>query len=272
MPETSYTSELSSGDLWEGVDFAVGRYFKEKRFSERHPGHRIGVNLNAPHYASIKQGERWKRYRYDTGAMGLVPYGDVNEFCADKDIVCVSISLHLSWLERFLDGKTISLLGNRGVYDRTVHLLAADLQKELLDPHFVGRIYAESLIHTLALHLVASFADGKNKVALPKGKLTPIQSKKVIDYCHASLGDNPGLSDLAGEANLSPFHFARLFKQTFGYSPCQYLHQLKLEAARKLIRAGRSSLTEIAYELGFSDQAHFCKAFRRATGMPPGRF
>jgi AraC family transcriptional regulator len=47
---------------------------------------------------------------------------------------------------------------------------------------------------------------------------------------------------------------------------------LKIEAAKKLIRSKKGSLTEIAYKLGFSDQAHFCNAFRRATGISPRRF
>lgn len=273
MSHTSYNNiELSSGDLWEGVDFAVEKVIKTKRFKIIHPGHRMIVNLHGPRYSYVKHRGRWKQYHYGTGSMGLVPYGEVNEFKVAKDVRYISMSLHLSFLEKLFDVGKIRLREQRGVYDPTVHLLVMDLQKELLDPHFVGRIYAESLIHTLTLHLASFYPDGKNKIVFPKGRLTSIQLKRVIDYCHGSLGDNPGLSDLADQANLSPFHFARLFRQSIGYSPYQYLQQLKIEAAKKRIRSGKGSLTEIAYELGFSDQAHFCNAFRRATGISPRRF
>ncbi len=79
------------------------------------------------------------------------------------------------------------------------------------------------------------------------------------------------LDDLAHEAFLSKFHLLRLFKQEVGLAPYTYQLQLKLNEARKLIFQ-KKSLTEVAYELGFNDQAHFIHTYKKYTELTPGDF
>src|ERR1700684_2625327 len=137
MSHASYNNiELSSGNLWEGVDFAVEKVIKTRQFKIIHPGHRIIVNLHGASRSYVKHRGRWKGYHYETGSMGLVPYGEVNEFRVAKDVRYISTSLHLSFLEKLFDVGKIRLREQRAVYDQTVHLLVIELQKELLDPHF----------------------------------------------------------------------------------------------------------------------------------------
>ena len=64
----------------------------------------------------------------------------------------------------------------------------------------------------------------------------------------------------------------RLFKQTTGISPHQFILQLKIERAKQLINKTQLSLTEIAYELGFTDQAHFSNAFKKIIGVAPRQY
>jgi AraC family transcriptional regulator len=78
--------------------------------------------------------------------------------------------------------------------------------------------------------------------------------------------------ELAKQTNTSPFHFMRLFKQTTGISPHQFILQLKIERAKQLINKSQLSLTEIAYELGFTDQAHFSNAFKKIIGVAPRQY
>jgi AraC family transcriptional regulator len=81
-----------------------------------------------------------------------------------------------------------------------------------------------------------------------------------------------GLVDLANLVHLSAYHFGRLFKQTIGLSPYQFILQMKIEYAKKLIMENAGPLGEIAYQLNFSDQAHFSNAFRKATGISPREY
>lgn len=138
-------------------------------------------------------------------------------------------------------------------------------------PHFPERTYAESLavlcIEQLSRHDKAIPADMPGR-----GKLSPRQLQNVIVFAHNSIQLDIGLVDLANLVHLSAYHFGRLFKQTIGLSPYQYLLQLRIEYAKKLILEKAGPLGEIAYQLNFSDQAHFSNAFRKATGLSPRQY
>ena len=89
----------------------------------------------------------------------------------------------------------------------------------------------------------------------------------------AGLADGDlGLQELAAVAGYSPAHFLRLFRRAFGQTPHQFVLDLRIERAKRLLRADGQSLAEIAGSCGFADQSHFGSAFARRAGMPPGRY
>jgi AraC family transcriptional regulator len=137
-------------------------------------------------------------------------------------------------------------------------------------PNFPERTYGESL----AILCIAQFLQReKNTDALhERGKLSPRQLQTVIAFAHDSMQSDIGLMDLASLVHLSAYHFGRLFKQTIGLSPYQYILQMRIEYAKKLILENAGPLGEIAYQLNFSDQAHFSNAFRKATGISPRQY
>lgn len=87
----------------------------------------------------------------------------------------------------------------------------------------------------------------------------------------ASLGGNIGLSDLAVEANVSRNQVIRDFRNGFGTTPAAYLRHLRLQRSQELIIAGRE-FADIAAELGFADQSHFIRRFRKAYGITPNQY
>jgi AraC family transcriptional regulator len=90
-------------------------------------------------------------------------------------------------------------------------------------------------------------------------------SAKVI---RSSFNRRPSLGHLAAVAGLSRFHFRTLFKAHFGESPRQMTVRLQTDFAKRLLRRGVPT-AEVATRCGFSDQAHFTRAFKGATGMSP---
>jgi AraC family transcriptional regulator len=136
-------------------------------------------------------------------------------------------------------------------------------------PWFSERIYVESLAIT-AVEQIARYHKGPEDYV--KGRLAPQQLLQVITYAHDFMQADIGLVELANLVHLSPYHFGRLFKQTLGLSPYQYILQLRIEYAKKLIVEGSGPLGDIAYQLNFSDQAHFSNAFRKATGVSPRQY
>jgi AraC family transcriptional regulator len=78
---------------------------------------------------------------------------------------------------------------------------------------------------------------------------------------------------LAAVARLSPFHFARQFKEATGLPPHQYVISRRVERAKQLLQEGAElSLAEVAAHVGFSDQSQFSHHFKRHVGVTPGRF
>jgi AraC-like DNA-binding protein len=81
-----------------------------------------------------------------------------------------------------------------------------------------------------------------------------------------------GLSDIARECGLSTSHFARSFKTSFGVSTHRWLTQHRIDYSKQLISQTSMSLTEIAIQSGFNDQAAFTRTFHQLVGVSPGRW
>ena len=102
-----------------------------------------------------------------------------------------------------------------------------------------------------------------------RGGLASWQRKRTAEYIEQHLRDGFSLSALAGVADLSPFHFSRAFKESFGLPPYRYLNERRMKVAKTLLARSDISITQIALELGFSESSSFSTAFRKHTGSTP---
>ena len=80
------------------------------------------------------------------------------------------------------------------------------------------------------------------------------------------------LEDAADQADISPFHFLRLFSGVLGVTPHQYLVRSRLRHAARLLADDERSVTDVAYDVGFGDLSNFVRTFHRAAGVSPRRF
>ncbi len=95
--------------------------------------------------------------------------------------------------------------------------------------------------------------------------------KRAKDYIEAHYAENITLDDLANAAYLSPFHLSRVFLKHIGLPPHAYLIQVRIRRAKELLTRGWQ-LTDTACELGFVDQSHFHRRFKRIVGITPGQY
>lgn len=102
-----------------------------------------------------------------------------------------------------------------------------------------------------------------------KGGLAPWQIRKVTAYIEANLDQPLRSSDLARLLRISPGHFSRTFRNSFGCSPLQYVIRRRMERAQGLMLSTNTPLAQIALDCGLSDQAHFSRLFRRVVGESP---
>jgi len=85
------------------------------------------------------------------------------------------------------------------------------------------------------------------------------------------LGDNLTLSDFAEQSGLSRYHLVRSFKQKYGLSPHAYQLDTRIRQARKMLQQG-DSLVEVAGRLGFADQSHFQRHFKKRLAVTPKQY
>jgi AraC family transcriptional regulator len=100
--------------------------------------------------------------------------------------------------------------------------------------------------------------------------LSARQLSAVTDFILDNLARPVRLSELANLADLSPSQFGRAFKISTGRTPHLWHLDARIESAKRLLADRRVSLAEVALDTGFSEQSHFTRAFRTATGVPPG--
>lgn len=95
--------------------------------------------------------------------------------------------------------------------------------------------------------------------------------KLLRDYIKSRHAENISLTELSSLANLSSFHLLRVFRDQVGVPPHEYQTHMRINEARNLLRDGHS-IAEAALKVGFFDQSHFSRNFKRITGMTPGYY
>jgi AraC family transcriptional regulator len=158
------------------------------------------------------------------------------------------------------------------INDKSIHLLMQTLVTEFDAGNPTGRIYAETLAEALAMRflhlgtLIQKEAIAKTP-ALPGNKLA-----RVKDFVESALDQDLTLESLAREAGYSRAHFLRMFRESTGTTPHQYVMQRRIAQAENLLSANDLGLAEIAFACGFSSQAHLTLAFRKQTGLTPAEY
>jgi AraC family transcriptional regulator len=102
-----------------------------------------------------------------------------------------------------------------------------------------------------------------------RGGLAAWQIARVRAYIDRNLHRTIHIRDLSAVARRSKAHFSRKFKLAVGESPHAFVVRRRLERASHLMMTSAASLSEIALNVGFSDQAHLCRLFRQAFGQSP---
>ena len=154
------------------------------------------------------------------------------------------------------------------VQDGLIHQIGLALQAELRLQDG-GRLYVETMANALVVHLLRYYSTQGHQTVSCNGGLPQYKLRLVIDYINDYLERDLSLNELAAIAQLSSYHFSRVFKQSTGISPYQYVIQQRVERAKQLLLQRKMSLPEIAIACGFSHQSHLNRHFKRITGVTP---
>ena len=103
-------------------------------------------------------------------------------------------------------------------------------------------------------------------------RLAAERVEKVIALLQKNLPEPPTLEEISRAVGCSPFYLSRTFSTATGMTIPQYLRQLRMERAAKLLRSGKFNVTEAALEVGYSSLSHFSQAFHDTFGCCPGLY
>ncbi|MGU3412471.1 helix-turn-helix domain-containing protein [Enterobacteriaceae bacterium C34A] len=123
----------------------------------------------------------------------------------------------------------------------------------------------------LLTHLIQHYTNVQWQLPKVTGGLAPFVLRNVLALIEARLAESLTLADLAQEANLSEYHFARMFSLSMKMAPHQYVMQRRMARAQDLVRHTSLPLTDIALACGFSSASHFSNRFKSALGMTPSQ-
>ncbi|CAN5581607.1 hypothetical protein BH20ACI4_BH20ACI4_01700 [soil metagenome] len=132
-----------------------------------------------------------------------------------------------------------------------------------------GKLYAESLINALTLHLLKNYSTAHLITENTSGGLSGYKLNRVKDFINANLEEDLSLADFAAVADLSQFHFARAFRKSTGFTPQQYLTNQRIERAKELLAKDDLPIVEVGLQTGFKNQSHFTTLFRKYTKFTP---
>lgn len=162
-----------------------------------------------------------------------------------------------------------------GVRDRSLEWIGNIVARELRHQTSSASLLVETLGIGIAERLIANYGEG---VRVPPnsinatGALDPLRLRRVLAYIEANLESQLSVQALAAVACLSPFHFARAFRQATGGPPHRYVSGRRLALAKQLLRETDRPLADIAATCCFSSPANLSRAFSRAVGDTPGNF
>lgn len=162
----------------------------------------------------------------------------------------------------------LTLVERAGFQDPLLTQLGLALWRELEHPD-PARLYAQTAAQMLAVHLLQHYTSAPAIKYHVSSRLAPHQLNHLFDFILTHLNQDLSLETLAQQVGFSPYHFARLFHQTTGESPHQFVLHQRIERAKQLLRETTMPLTQVALESGFANQSHLARVFKRHLNLTP---
>lgn len=145
-----------------------------------------------------------------------------------------------------------------------------NLLKEFMTEHEAGLPGGQAVLAAVSIritHSILRAAHGVNSSAPHISNR--IEINRVVEYLHHRYGEKVTVDEMAAVAAMSPSHFSRVFRKETGHSPLNYLIDLRLAKARRLLVSGETCVTSVALRCGFASHSHFTDTFRKRFGCPP---
>jgi AraC family transcriptional regulator len=268
------TPTLSSAQSpWEGALLERHSHGPHTADRHQHLSHFMCLHLSQPApFAWRSQGKTGNKI-IGSGSIIVVSRGTEDSVSFPKPVKRILLNLEPSVMQQaFPDndtGRDVELIEQWAVADPQIEYVLRALEADLEASLPAGRLFGESLLSALAVHLQRRYGLTPPKGTKPGNGLFRARLNRVIEYIEANLDQEMALTALAQTAGMSTHYFCELFKQSVHVSPHQYVLRRRIARAQNLLSDPEVIVLEAAVRSGFSDQSHFTKLFRRIVGVTP---
>ncbi|MBE9048339.1 helix-turn-helix transcriptional regulator [Pleurocapsales cyanobacterium LEGE 10410] len=262
------------------ADLLTLEYFEAEPASmptDRYSQHHIILNLREePHRLENWRDGEHRDFIYNKNEIILTPAGVESGWRWHVKSKCIIITLDPAKFERFAQTELGILLSTQQLkdlpqfFDEDITQSGIQLL-EALQSKMGSQVMFESFARVFLTKLILKYGLQAEEYNFSKS-FTAEQYKQVLNYIAINYGSNILLEDMAAQADLSTSHFSRLFKQTIGQSPYQFLMSYRIEQAKKMLDNPNALMIDIAMNCGFSDQAHFSRVFKKIEGITPKKY
>lgn len=172
-----------------------------------------------------------------------------------------------------ISGKSSVIFANKGLISgSSLVSLVNQVINECKTKQIGYEFSLQCLSLLIAVELLRGFESSISGAASIKVSVGEAYMNRSIEYLRENYNIRFSIHDIAHIANLSPYHFIRVFKSLTGKTPFEYLLDIKIEKSLELLKAKKNTITEISLNCGFSSASHFCTAFKKKVGVSPSDF
>lgn len=156
--------------------------------------------------------------------------------------------------------------------DSHVQTLIRSFMEESIHCQAGFEFIMESLSTQIAINILRQLKSNMPEIVQEKSYSDRQNINRAIEFLTANYNQSYSLDDVAKVANLSPYHFIRVFKVQMGKTPYDFVLEMKIEKAKEMLRFSDSLVTEICYMCGFNNPSHFATVFKRKVGCLPTEY
>jgi AraC family transcriptional regulator len=264
------------GTKWEGIHVEYHRQPADECPEHCFQQHNIGLILNSVTVNGILNGKHYGSEPWQRGEIFIGGAGTDFQSGAVEDPEFIAIAIDPTDFDNTVGESTnsnlIEIIPHWKISDPLILGIGWALKTELESGGLNGTLYVDALKNALSVHILHRYCAQKPNQRDFEGGLDPVKLQIVINYINDYLNRDLHIAELANLVQISPYYFSRLFKQSIGVTPHQYVTQCRIEKAKQLLKKPDLSLTYISQQVGFHDQSHFSKTFCKIVGVTPKKY
>lgn len=234
--------------------------------------HGLALHLGRPVPVRQRREDTSRAWTFTRGDLTALPAGCRTTVWTEAPAHYMAINLGPDLVRQAagLSGREVEVPNLFSFDDPLCRELALSMAAEAETHGAAARLYIESAAVVIAQRLVLR---GIGRVTpKPRPGLPPAVLRRAKEFLHDRMNRSPGITELSAACGMSVDHFSRMFKRSTGLAPHQYLSDIRLERAKRLLADGLTPIIEIAYEIGYANPSQFSAFFRKCTGLSPSAF